>query len=101
MAYLGNLTCRDCGLTFTSRWGSFRGVDEYRCEGDHVTHVDPETGSVVAVDGGVFSGPGLVELRGRCPVCSSELATGLLPSCPVCGGRDHDVQVAGTQAEIH
>lgn len=100
MAYLGNLTCGDCGLTFTSRWGSFRGADEYRCEQDHVAHVDPATGSVMAVNGGAFSGPDLVELRGRCPLCGSELATGLLPSCPVCGGRDHDVRLAGVPGDI-
>jgi hypothetical protein len=95
VAYLGNLTCRDCGLTFTSAWGSRNGADEYRCERDHVAHVDPVTGSLVAVDGRAVSGPDLLELRGRCPLCWSELATGLLPCCPVCGGRDHAVQLAG------
>ena len=28
MAYVGNLICRDCGLTFTSRWGSTEDADE-------------------------------------------------------------------------
>ncbi|MDQ3645807.1 MAG: hydrogenase maturation nickel metallochaperone HypA [Actinomycetota bacterium] len=108
MAYLGNLTCRDCGLTFTSRWGSYDDVDEYRCSNDHVVHASADSGAVLAVDGvavddeappGTGAGPPtLVDLRGRCPRCSTELATGLLPSCPVCGGRDHDVLVAGTLA---
>ncbi len=62
--------------------------------------VNPATGSVVAVNGGAFSGPGLIELRGRCPLCGSELATGLLPSCPVCGGRDHDVRLAGVHGDV-
>lgn len=96
MAYLGNLTCRDCGLTFTSRWGSFASADEYRCANDHVVHVEPHSGTVLAVDGGAGRGQTLVELRGRCPECSTELATGLLPSCPVCGGRDHEVLLSGT-----
>lgn len=96
MAYLGNLTCRDCGLTFTSRWGSFEGTDEYRCDSDHVVHVEWASGSVVAVDGTLVEGRNLADLRGRCPSCAAELATGLLPACPVCGGRDHDVAVAGT-----
>lgn len=95
MAYLGNLTCRDCGLTFTSRWGSFEDADEYRCPFDHVVHVHPHSGTVLAVDGEI-DGRTLVELRGRCPRCTAELATGLLPACPVCGGRDHDVLLAGT-----
>jgi hypothetical protein len=97
MAYLGNLTCTDCGLTFTSRWGSFQDADEYRCRNDHVVHVHPESGTVLAIDGcldaaGVRT---LVELRGMCPGCATELATGMLPCCPVCGGRDHDVAIAG------
>ena len=96
MAYLGNLTCRDCGLTFTSRWGSLASADEYRCSNDHVVHVEPDSGEVVSVDGCLGRPVTLVELRGRCPVCSTELATGRLPSCPVCGGRDHDVLLAGT-----
>lgn len=91
--YIGNLTCRDCGLTFTAEWGSLRGADEYRCESDHVVHVDPETGVVLGSDG--VGGRTLVQLRGRCPACSSELATGLLPSCPVCDSRDHEVSVGG------
>jgi len=95
MAYVGNLTCRDCGLTFTSRWGSFVRADEYRCDSDHVVHVEPETGTVLAVDGLPTGGRTLVEIRGRCPRCQSELATGRLPMCPVCGGRDHDVFLAG------
>jgi hypothetical protein len=97
MALLGNLTCGDCGLTFTSQWGSLHDVDEYRCERDHVVHVRPGSGAVIAVDGGLVAGRRtLVDLRGRCPECSTELATGLLPCCPVCGGRDHDVLLAGT-----
>lgn len=97
MAYAGNLTCRDCGLTFTSRWGSVSHADEYRCANDHVLFVDPESATVLAVDGHGFP-PGagtLVELRGLCPVCGTEVATGLLPCCPVCGGRDHEVLLAG------
>jgi hypothetical protein len=96
VAYLGNLTCRDCGLTFTSRWGSFEHADEYRCERDHVLHVEPRTATILALDGEAYDGRTLIELRGRCPTCSSELATGRLPCCPVCGGRDHDVLVEGT-----
>lgn len=96
VAYLGNLTCRDCGLTFTSRWGSFESADEYRCENDHVVHVEPHSGTVLAIDGAPGRGHTLVELRGRCPACSTELATGRLPMCPVCGGRDHDVLLSGT-----
>jgi hypothetical protein len=97
MAYLGNLTCADCGLTFTSRWGSMDGADEYRCDSDHVVMVDPDSGRVIAVEGAVSSRTTtLLALRCRCPLCSGELATGLLPCCPVCGGRDHDVAVAGT-----
>lgn len=87
--YTGNLTCRDCGLTFTARWGSSRGADEYRCENDHIVLVDPHSGAVL-----IPSAPRevtLVQLRGRCPTCSSELATGLLPACPVCQNRDHEV----------
>jgi hypothetical protein len=95
MAYLGNLTCRDCGLTFTSRWGSFEGADEYRCAKDHVVHVEPATGTVLAVDGDIAAPQTLIGLRGRCPRCSQELATGRLPCCPVCGGRDHDINLAG------
>ena len=97
MAYLGNLTCADCGLTFTSRWGPMEGADEYRCEDDHVVMVDPASGTVLAVEGAAtVVAATLLSLRGRCPLCSGELATGLLPRCPVCGGRDHDVALAGT-----
>jgi hypothetical protein len=96
VAYLGNLTCRDCGLTFTSRWGSSTSADEYRCSNDHVVHVEPQTGAVLAVDGCEARSQTLVDLRGRCPECSTELATGRLPRCPVCGSRDHDVLLAGT-----
>jgi hypothetical protein len=97
MAYLGNLTCRDCGLTFTSRWGGLDRNDEYRCERDHVLLVDQGTGAIVALDGATApAGATLVALRGRCPACRTELATGLLPRCPVCGGREHDVLLAGT-----
>ncbi len=91
MAYAGNLTCGDCGLTFTSRWGSLGHADEYRCENDHVVHVDPTSTALLAIDGSSMGGATLVDLRGRCPRCDSELATGLLPRCPVCGGRDHEV----------
>jgi hypothetical protein len=96
MAYLGNLICNDCGLTFTARWGSYEGADEYRCDEDHVVHVDPESGTVLAVDGDTAGSATLLDLRGMCPACSTELATGLLPSCPICGGRDHQVLLSGT-----
>jgi hypothetical protein len=96
MAYLGNLTCRDCGLTFTSRWGSMEHADEFRCSADHVTFVDQSSGRILSVDGRTITAVTLADLRGRCPLCSEEVATGLLPGCPVCGGRDHDVLVAGT-----
>lgn len=96
MAYLGNLTCSDCGLTFTARWGSFDGADEYRCDHDHVVHVDPGTGTLLALDGDLIEAPTLLELRGLCPVCETELVTGQLPACPVCGSRDHDVAIAGS-----
>ena len=95
MAYAGNLTCGDCGLTFTSRWGSYERADEYRCTNDHVLFVDPETKAVLVIDGMARAGMSLLELRGLCPVCSTEVATGLLPACPVCGGRDHEVLLAG------
>ncbi len=94
MGYAGNLTCGDCGLTFTSRWGSLGHADEYRCENDHVIHVDPTSTALLAIDGSSLGGATLVDLRGRCPRCDSELATGLLPRCPVCGGRDHEVLLA-------
>ncbi|MDQ3620020.1 MAG: hydrogenase maturation nickel metallochaperone HypA [Actinomycetota bacterium] len=94
MGYAGNLTCGDCGLTFTSRWGSLGHADEYRCENDHVIHVDPTSTALLAIDGSPLGGATLVDLRGRCPRCDSELATGLLPRCPVCGGRDHEVLLA-------
>jgi hypothetical protein len=98
MAYVGNLTCKDCGLTFTSRWGSYAHADEYRCTNDHVLHVEPDTGTVLTVDGSAYGGAAatLVELRGVCPACSTELATGRLPLCPVCGSRDHEVLLEGT-----
>lgn len=96
MAYLGNLTCGDCGLTFTARWGSFDGADEYRCANDHVVHVHPESGTVLALDGDYVDAPTLLELRGRCPLCRTELRTGVLPSCPVCRSRDHQVDIAGS-----
>ena len=98
MAYLGNLTCGDCGLTFTARWGSLQGDDEYRCERDHVVNVRCGSDAVVAVDGALVDELTLTGLRGRCPECATELATGRLPRCPVCGGRDHDVLLAGTLA---
>lgn len=94
MAYAGNLTCRGCGLTFTARWGSVAGADEYRCERDHVVYVDIRWGTVLEVERGSGHGRTLAELKGRCPLCASELATGLLPHCPVCGGHDHDVLLA-------
>jgi hypothetical protein len=78
-------------LTFTSRWGSVAGIDEYRCERDHVVMVEVASGDLLAVDGASIDGATLVALRGRCPKCATELAAGLLPSCPVCGGRDHEV----------
>ncbi|HET7482410.1 MAG TPA: hypothetical protein VFK89_06055 [Actinomycetota bacterium] len=96
MAYLGNLICRDCGLTFTARWGSFENADEYRCSNDHVLHVEPGSGTILAVDGEAFDGRTLIDLHGRCPSCGEEAVTGLLPSCPVCSSRDHDVLLAGT-----
>lgn len=96
MAYLGNLICADCGLTFTARWGSFEGADEYRCENDHVLHVHPDSGTVLAVEGDAGDGDTLASHRGRCPLCSTEVATGRLPACPVCGGRDHQILLAGT-----
>lgn len=95
VAYLGNLICEDCGLTFTARWGSYERADEYRCGNDHVVHVDPDSGTLLAVDGDICDGRTLVQLRGRCPECDTELATGRLPACPVCGGRDHRVILAG------
>ncbi|HVM34423.1 MAG TPA: hypothetical protein VM784_03680 [Actinomycetota bacterium] len=95
MAYVGNLTCRDCGLTFTSRWGPVDGLDEYRCGADHVVLVERISDVVVAVDGAAWPGGTLVEQRGCCPLCGRELATGRLPLCPVCGGGDHDVVEAG------
>ena len=94
MGYAGNLHCNGCGLTFTSRWGSVTGADEYRCENDHVVLVRP-SGEVVAVEGAPAAGLTLLSLRGRCPLCGSELASGMLPACPVCGGRDHDVTLEG------
>ena len=95
VAYAGNLTCRDCGLTFTSRWGSFERADEYRCEQDHVLHVHPESGAVLQIDGVSREFGTLADHRGLCPVCSTEVASGLLPACPVCGSRDHEVLLAG------
>ena len=95
MAYIGNLSCRDCGLTFTAQWGPARGADEYRCENDHVVNAHPETGALLGAAGRHRPGATLADLFGRCPVCSSELATGLLPRCPVCSSRDHDVSVGG------
>jgi hypothetical protein len=95
MTYVGNLTCRDCGLTFTARWGPAAGLDEYRCEWDHVVLARRDGDDVVTVDGGAVEAT-LSGLRGRCPACGTELAAGRLPRCPVCGGRDHDVLLAGT-----
>jgi hypothetical protein len=95
MAYYGNLTCRDCGLTFTARWGSIEGADEYRCERDHVAFVDSKWGTLLALDGSQGAGMTLADLRGRCPSCSTELHTGRLPTCPICAGRDHDILLSG------
>lgn len=94
--YAGNLTCRSCGLTFTGRWGSTASAYEFRCGHDHVVHVDRSSGAVVAIDGAAVDGPALADVFGRCPRCATELATGRLPRCPVCGGDDHDVVGAGT-----
>lgn len=94
---MGSLTCRDCGLTFTAHWGPSADADEYRCERDHVVEVDSRTGIVLTVDRTLVMAGSLASLRGCCPRCSSELASGLLPLCPVCGGRDHDVLLQGTQ----
>ena len=96
MTYLGNLTCSDCGLTFTSRWGSVPGADEYRCEHDHSVQASSTSGVIVLVEDTPVEGPSLADLRGLCPLCRTELASGLLPQCPVCGGRDHDVRLDGT-----
>lgn len=95
MAYLGNLTCRDCGLTFTARWGSFEGADEYRCDHDHVLYVSQESSTILATDGDIGDGSTLADLRGRCPLCGTEVASGLLPRCPVCSSRDHEVLLGG------
>lgn len=96
MGYVGNLACRDCGLTFIAAWAGGAGVDEYRCPADHVVETSAVDGTLLRVDGSSFAPISLAELRGRCPICSEELATGLLPRCPVCGGRDHDTLVEGT-----
>ena len=96
MAYLGNLCCTNCGLTFTARWGSLPGADEYRCVNDHVVFVDPASGTLLAVDGDITEAPTLPELRGACPTCGSERATGRLPRCPVCGGRENQALIAGS-----
>jgi hypothetical protein len=96
VAYVGNLICSDCGLTFTASWGSFEGADEYRCGQDHVVLVEPTSGLVLTVEGAALEDRTLVDLRGLCPLCATELATGLLPSCPICDGRDHQVLLAGT-----
>lgn len=96
MAYLGNLTCRDCGLTFTAGWGSVDGADEYRCANDHVVFVGRADGELLTVDGVGVTGTTLVDLKGRCPRCATELATGRLPRCPVCGSRDHEILLGGT-----
>jgi hypothetical protein len=91
MTYSGNLTCGDCGLTFTAHWGSLPGADEYRCETDHVLLVEATGGRVLTMDGSPTGGFTLVDLRGLCPLCGTELAAGQLPACPVCGSREHDV----------
>jgi hypothetical protein len=95
MAYLGNLICKDCGLTFTARWGSHAGAFEFRCESDHVLHVHPDTGAILSIDGVSYGPVTLLELHGLCPWCETEVASGLLPACPVCGGRDHQTLIEG------
>ncbi len=96
MAYVGNLTCDDCGLTFTARWGSYPEAQEFRCSYDHVVLVEDATGIVLTtVDGDESPPQTLVDLRGQCPLDGTELRAGLLPRCPICGSRDHDVAVAG------
>jgi hypothetical protein len=92
---VGNLTCRDCGLTFIARWGSVSGADEYRCDNDHVVFVDPSTGALLGLPAGVGGGATLADVFGRCPMCHTDLGSGLLPSCPVCSGRDHEVVLGG------
>ncbi len=96
MAYVGNLSCRDCGLTFTSWWGPYDRTDEYRCLNDHVLHVDKDGGRILTIDGSPVARGTLYDNKGRCPECRSEMRTGLLPCCPVCGGRDHEVLLEGT-----
>lgn len=103
MAYAGNLTCGDCGLTFIARWGSVGGADEYRCASDHVLFVSSETKEILTVDGsarapGAGTGATLLDFKGLCPLCDTEVATGLMPLCPVCGGRDHDISQHGVIA---
>lgn len=71
------------------------GADEYRCDNDHVVHVDPESGVLLGTVDGVQPDLTLADFRGLCPRCSTELATGRLPCCPVCASRDHDVAVGG------
>ena len=93
MAYAGNLICQGCGLTFMSRWGALPGADEYRCDHDHIVHVEPASGAILAVDGMRLGRRTLADLRGRCPRCAGELASGILPSCPVCGGRAREVLI--------
>ena len=70
-------------------------MDEYRCEKDHVVEVSAVSGELLAIQGVAASGS-LTSVRGHCPLCAGELATGLLPRCPVCGSRDHEVLVEGT-----
>ncbi|MGH2750420.1 MAG: hypothetical protein ACRDK3_06050 [Actinomycetota bacterium] len=95
MTLSGNLTCDGCGLTFTARWGSLPGADEYRCARDHVLLVEAASGGVLTVEGTPTGGYTLAELRGVCPLCATELLAGRLPACPVCGGRDHEVLLSG------
>ena len=92
MTYSGNLLCEDCGLTFTAQWGSLPEADEYRCRSDHVVLVEAANGRILTVDGSPTGGFTLVELRGLCPMCETELE---LPACPICGGRDHQVLLSG------
>jgi hypothetical protein len=47
VGYLGNLTCRDCGLTFTASWAGGAGVDEYRCANDHVVEIGSADGMLL------------------------------------------------------
>jgi hypothetical protein len=60
-----------------------------------VLHVHPETGTILTVDGNPFGRSTIYEVHGLCPWCETEIASGLLPACPVCGGRDHRTSIEG------